>query len=78
MMKLDHVLSLSLFDSICGEILYLLLQVLGSISLAERTFEPPAVAANAARAAAGKAEAERKKAQRAAQVQQPDPGPVHA
>ena len=78
MMKLDHVLSLSLFDSICGEILYLLLQVLGSISLAERTFEPPAVAANAARAAAGKAEAERKKAERAAQVQQPDPGPVHA
>ena len=44
-------------------------QVLGSISLAERTFEPPAVAANAARAAAGKAEAERKKAERAAQVQ---------
>ena len=42
------------------------MQVLGSISLAERTFEPPAVAANAARAAAGKADAERKKAERAA------------
>ncbi len=51
------------------------MQVLGSVSLADKTFEPPAVAANAARAAAGKAEAERKKAERAASQVSADAAP---
>ena len=61
-------LSLNGVTRVQRDLVSLVLQVLGSISLAERTFEPPAVEANAARAAAGKAEAKRKKAERAAQV----------
>lgn len=42
------------------------MQVLGRIELASTMFEPPAVATNAARAAAGRADAEQKKAEREA------------
>ena len=41
-------------------------QIMGSIELATANFEPPAVATNAARAAAGRADAERKKIEREA------------